>query len=57
MKINIPDQLKQDMPQSFWGKMLSATPVVMTVVVSVSSPVYHATYTVVSMFKIGRAHV
>jgi hypothetical protein len=32
MKVQIPDQLKADMPQNQWGKMLSATPVVMAVV-------------------------
>jgi len=31
-KLNIPDELKADMPQSAWGKILIATPVVMTVV-------------------------
>src|SRR5512147_3015772 len=31
MKIKIPDELKADIPQTFWGKILSATPVVMTV--------------------------
>src|SRR5512146_2291945 len=31
MKVNIPEQLKSDMPQSTWGKILSATPVVMAV--------------------------
>src|SRR5664279_2729646 len=32
MKVQIPDQLKADMPHTQWGKMLSATPVVMAVV-------------------------
>jgi hypothetical protein len=32
MKVEIPDQLKADMPQTTWGKILSATPVVMAVV-------------------------
>jgi hypothetical protein len=32
MKVQIPDQLKSDMPQTVWGKILSATPVVMAVV-------------------------
>jgi hypothetical protein len=32
MKVQIPDQLKADVPQTVWGKMLTATPVVMTVV-------------------------
>jgi hypothetical protein len=32
MKIQIPEDLKNDVPQGFWGKVLSATPIVMTVV-------------------------
>lgn len=32
MKIQIPEQLKADVPQTTWGKILSATPVVMAVV-------------------------
>lgn len=32
MKIQIPDQLKSDLPQTLWGRILSATPVVMAVV-------------------------
>src|SRR5690242_19619399 len=32
MKVEIPQQLKADMPQTTWGKILSATPVVMAVV-------------------------
>ncbi|HLP78636.1 MAG TPA: DUF4337 family protein [Candidatus Paceibacterota bacterium] len=32
MKTKIPDELKADVPPSLWGKILSATPVVMTVV-------------------------
>lgn len=28
----IPDQLKQDLPPSIWGKVLGATPVIMTVI-------------------------
>lgn len=32
MKVQIPDALKADMPQTIWGKILSATPVVMAVV-------------------------
>ncbi|SPE51800.1 conserved membrane hypothetical protein [Verrucomicrobia bacterium] len=32
MKVQIPDALKEDMPQSAWGKILTATPVVMAVV-------------------------
>ena len=32
MKVQIPDQLKADVPPTNWGKMLAATPVVMAVV-------------------------
>jgi hypothetical protein len=32
MKVQIPEQLKADVPPTRWGKMLSATPVVMAVV-------------------------
>jgi hypothetical protein len=32
MKVTIPEDLKKDMPQTQWGKILSATPVVMTVI-------------------------
>ena len=32
MKTKIPDELKADIPQTMWGKILSVTPVVMTVV-------------------------
>jgi hypothetical protein len=32
MKVTIPEQLKADMPQTIWGKILAATPVVMTVI-------------------------
>src|SRR5512141_540451 len=32
MKVEIPDQLKADVPPTKWGKMLTATPVVMAVV-------------------------
>jgi hypothetical protein len=32
MKVQIPDELKADVPPTNWGKMLSATPVVMAVV-------------------------
>lgn len=32
MKTKIPDELKADIPQTKWGKILSVTPVVMTVV-------------------------
>jgi hypothetical protein len=31
-KIEIPDELKKDLPQSTWGKILGATPIVMTVI-------------------------
>jgi hypothetical protein len=31
MKVEIPENLKADIPQTTWGKMLSATPVVMAV--------------------------
>ena len=31
-KIQIPEELKKDLPQSNWGKILSATPIIMTVV-------------------------
>ncbi|MBI3880672.1 MAG: DUF4337 family protein [Verrucomicrobia bacterium] len=32
MKAQVPDALKQDVPQTTWGKILTATPVIMTVV-------------------------
>jgi len=32
MKVSIPEELKQDIPQTGWGKILSATPIVMTVI-------------------------
>lgn len=32
MKAQIPDELKKDVPQTLWGKLLVATPVIMTVV-------------------------
>ena len=32
MTLKIPDALKADMPQSAWGKLLAATPVIMTVI-------------------------
>ena len=32
MKVQIPDQLKAEVPQTTWGKVLMSTPVVMTVV-------------------------
>ena len=31
-KIVIPDELKKDLPQSNWGKVLGATPIIMTVI-------------------------
>jgi hypothetical protein len=31
MKVEIPESLKADIPQSKWGKLLTATPIVMTV--------------------------
>jgi hypothetical protein len=31
-KIQIPDELKKDLPQTTWGKVLGATPIVMTVI-------------------------
>ena len=32
MKVTIPEELKKDIPQNGWGKILSATPIVMTVI-------------------------
>jgi len=32
MKLEIPDELKTDVPQTKWGKILTATPVVMAMV-------------------------
>jgi hypothetical protein len=32
MKVTIPEELKKDMPQTQWGKILTATPVIMTVI-------------------------
>src|ERR1051325_5180726 len=32
MKVQIPNELKADVPQTGWGKILTATPVVMAVV-------------------------
>jgi len=32
MKTTIPEELKKDMPQTSWGKLLTATPVIMTVI-------------------------
>lgn len=32
MKITLPEALKNDLPPTFWGKILGATPIVMTVV-------------------------
>jgi hypothetical protein len=31
-KIQIPEELKKDLPQSNWGKILGATPIIMTVI-------------------------
>jgi len=49
-EIKIPDALKADVPQTLWGKMLSATPVVMTVLATMlaglaSSEMTRAQYT------------
>jgi hypothetical protein len=48
-KIQIPDELKKDLPQSKWGKILVATPIVMTVIATMlaglaSSEMTHAQY-------------
>jgi nucleoid DNA-binding protein len=48
-KIQIPDELKQELPQSKWGKILLATPIVMTVIATMlaglaSSEMTHAQY-------------
>ena len=32
MKVTIPEELKKDVPQTGWGKVLSATPIIMTVI-------------------------
>jgi hypothetical protein len=32
MKLNVPEALKADLPQTPWGKILGATPVIMTVI-------------------------
>ena len=32
MKVEIPDQLKAEVPQTIWGRIFTATPVVMAVV-------------------------
>ena len=32
MKVTIPEELKRDIPQTGWGKILPATPIVMTVI-------------------------
>ena len=32
MKVKIPEEMKKDIPQSSWGKVLTATPVVLTVI-------------------------
>ena len=49
MEVKIPDELKDQMPQTTWGKVLTATPVVMTVVATLlaglaSSEMTHAQY-------------
>jgi len=49
MEMKIPDELKEQVPQSTWGKVLTATPVVMTVVATLlaglaSSEMTHAQY-------------
>ncbi|HKO04907.1 MAG TPA: hypothetical protein VJW51_09165 [Candidatus Acidoferrales bacterium] len=49
MGIKIPDELKADVPQTAWGKVLSATPVIMTVIATLlaglaSSEMTHAQY-------------
>jgi hypothetical protein len=49
MKVTIPEELKRDMPQTQWGKILSATPIVMTVIATLlaglaSSEMTHAQY-------------
>src|ERR1019366_7602263 len=31
-KIEIPDAIKSDLPQTRWGKILGATPIIMTVI-------------------------
>ena len=31
-KIEIPEELKKDLPQNKWGKIIGATPIVMTVI-------------------------
>jgi len=48
-KMQIPDELKNDLPQSKWGKILVATPIVMTVIATMlaglaSSEMTHAQY-------------
>ena len=50
MKAQTPDALKSDVPQTTWGKILVATPVVMTVVATLlaglaSSEMTSAQYT------------
>ena len=49
MKVTIPEELKRDMPQTQWGKILSATPIVMTVIATLlaglaTSEMTHAQY-------------
>jgi hypothetical protein len=48
-KVQIPDELKKDLPPTKWGKILSATPVVMAVIATMlaglaSSEMTHAQY-------------
>ena len=50
MKTKIPDELKADLPPSTWGRILSATPVIMTVIATMlaglaSSEMTRAQYT------------
>ena len=49
MKVTIPEELKKDIPQNGWGKILSATPIVMTVIATLlaglaTSEMTHAQY-------------
>jgi hypothetical protein len=49
MKTTIPDELKNELPPSKWGKLLAATPIVMTVIATMlaglaSSEMTHAQY-------------
>ena len=38
MKIEIPEALKADVPQNKWGKLLTSTPIVMTVIYTFLPP-------------------